>query len=64
MTDAEAMELLRLLYKYVMEYVTEYDSCRDMRISEVADDLAMSMDGAPDEAERIAKRIVIEVSPF
>lgn len=52
MTDAQALELLRLLHVYV----TLYDN-REMTISEVAEDLAMSMDVTTDEADRIRQVI-------
>ena len=53
MTDQEALEFLRLLYKYV----TEYSSCTDMHISEMAEDLAMSMDVTSNEADRLRREI-------
>lgn len=54
MTDAQATELLRLLHAYV----TEYGSCsNDVTISDVAEDLAMSMDETSDEADRLRRDI-------
>lgn len=53
MTDYEALELLRLLHKYVFEEVPDHD----MQISELASDLAMSMDMTTDEADNLRKEI-------
>lgn len=53
MTDHEALTLLQLLAKYV----TEYDSCADMKISEMAEDLAMSMDVTTEEADELRRTI-------
>ena len=53
MSDTECMELLRLLYKYV----TEFGDCTDMKISEMAADLAMSMDETTNEADELRREI-------
>lgn len=53
MTDAECEELLRLLHKYV----TEYGSCSNMTVSEMAEDLAMSMDVTTDAADQYRREI-------
>lgn len=52
-TDKNAEELLILLEAYV----TEYESCADMKISEVAEDLAMSMDVTTDRADSALRNI-------
>jgi len=54
MTDKEILELLRLVYKYV----SEYGDSQDMTISEMVEDLAMSMDETTDEADRLRVEIV------
>jgi hypothetical protein len=53
MSDQEALELLRLLHKYV----TKYGHVDDMPISELAADLAMSMDVTTDEADELRQDI-------
>lgn len=53
MDDTEAMQLLRLLHKYV----TDHDIRTDDTIADVADDLAMSMDVTTDEADNIRKEL-------
>lgn len=45
MTDENVRKLLTLL----REYVDEYGTCANMKISEVAEDLAMSMDETTNE---------------
>lgn len=52
MTDKEALELLRLLHKYV----TEYDP-QVMDLGSLAADLAMSMDETTDEADQLRRDI-------
>lgn len=56
MTDKQALELLRLLHAYVTEYGS-FGSCEDMRLSECAEDLAMSMDETTDEADQLRREI-------
>lgn len=46
MTDAECEQLLELLAKYV----SEYQEGEDMSITDLAGDLAMSMDPTTDKA--------------
>lgn len=58
MTDNQCVELLRLLHKYV----TEYNDCVDMPISEMAQDLAMSMDRTTVEADQLRREIENAVS--
>lgn len=53
MSDAEALELLRLLHKYV----TSDPIGDDLYISELASDLAMSLDVITDEADRLRREI-------
>jgi len=57
-TDTDALALLRLLHVYV----TEYDSCADMRLSDMAEDLCMSMDETPDEADQLRRAIEVAVT--
>lgn len=52
-TDEECLAFLRLLHKYV----TEYGDCADMQLSDLAEDLAMSMDHTTDEADRLRVEI-------
>lgn len=59
MTDAQARELLRLLALYV----TEYESCADMRLSEMASDLAISMDATTDEDDANRRLVETYVTP-
>lgn len=58
MTDEECVALLRLMHKYV----TEFDSCTDMSISDMAEDLAMSMDVTTDEADMLRQEITAAVT--
>lgn len=53
MNDFEALALLRLLHKYV----EEFGSSTNMTISELAEDLAMSMDETIDEADFLRAEI-------
>jgi hypothetical protein len=53
MTDQECVDMLRLLHSYVVEY----GSSADMKISEMAEDLAMSMDVTTNEADRLRRWI-------
>jgi hypothetical protein len=52
MSDAEALALLRGLHTYVVEYGGD-----DLRMSELAADLAMSMDVTSDEADSLRREI-------
>lgn len=58
MTDHEALELLRLLHKYV----EAYGEGEDLPISELAGDLAMSMDVTTDEADNLRREIEAAIS--
>jgi hypothetical protein len=58
LTDKECVELLRLLHKYV----SEYGDSADMTISEMAEDLAMSMDETTDEADQLRVEIVARLA--
>lgn len=40
MTDEQARDLLGMIHTYV----TEYESCADMTISQMAEDIVMSLD--------------------
>lgn len=51
MSDQEALELLRLLAKYVTEYPES--SASAMSVADVAEDLAMSMDVTTTEADEL-----------
>jgi hypothetical protein len=51
--DAEALQLLRLIKKYADEYGIE----EGMTVSELVDDLAMSMDNTSDEADEIRRQL-------
>lgn len=53
MDDNEAMQLLRLLYKYHEEHAIDPDDS----IGDLVEDLAMSMDNTSDEAEKIRREI-------
>jgi hypothetical protein len=53
MSDAECLQALKLLHKYV----TEYDSCANMSLTDYAEDLAMSMDETTDEADNLRREI-------
>lgn len=53
MTDAQTLSLLRKLH----HYVSEFGSCSDMKLSEVAEDIAMSMEVTTDEADRLRVEI-------
>lgn len=59
MTDTEARQLLALLHRYV----SEYSSCTDMAISEVADDLVRSMDNPTARDEQFNAEIESAVTP-
>ena len=56
MSDEEALQLLRLLWRYV-RYAGDQPS-DNITISELAEDLAMSMSPTPDEADEL--RVLIE----
>jgi DNA-binding transcriptional ArsR family regulator len=60
MTDEEAVKLLRLLHQYVMEYRDVL--LRHMTVSELAEDLAMSMDTTTDEADKLRREIEEAIS--
>lgn len=54
MSDEEAVQLLELLFKYV----TEYESCTDMKISEMAEDIEMSVESdLTDRAASLVREI-------
>jgi hypothetical protein len=54
MTDAQALELLRLLHAYV----TEYGSCsNDVTLGDVAEDLVESLDTYNPNAEALRDEI-------
>jgi len=55
MTDEEALELLRLLYRYV-RYAGDQPS-EDIRISELASDLALSDESGLDEVQDLNSQI-------
>lgn len=55
MTDEEALQLLRLLWRYV-RYAGDQPS-DDIKISELAEDLAMSDSSALDEVQDLANQI-------
>lgn len=52
MTDKDCLYLLRLLWEYVKE-----GSYEDCSISELAEDLAMSMDETSEEADQLRQEI-------
>lgn len=53
MTDAECVELLRLLHKYLEEYGYSADST----VGDIAEDAAMSMSETTDEADELRRKI-------
>lgn len=55
--DNHAEELLRLLHLYVNDPDTLAGGVEDIRISELAEDLAMSMDSTSDAADRYRREI-------
>lgn len=55
--DNHAEELLRLLHLYVHDFDTLSGGIEDLRISELAEDLAMSMDETTDAADRYRREI-------
>lgn len=54
MNDQKCLELLRLLNQYFEEY-TEYEP--SMTVSELVDDIAMSMDITSDEADHYRQQM-------
>lgn len=54
MTNTECEQLLELLHKYVTEYSS---GSPNMEISELAEDLAMSMDVTTDRADFLRSEI-------
>jgi len=54
MTDSECEELLRLLHKYVFEYDPP---ASNMRLSDMIEDLAMSMDHTTDKADQYRREM-------
>ncbi len=55
MSDREALDLLRLLYRYV-RYAGDQPG-DDIKISELADDLHMSLDESSVEADQLCTEI-------
>lgn len=53
MTDDEALQLLRLLHKYL----ETFNESSSIPVVELADDLAMGMDETTDEADRLRREI-------
>ena len=60
MSDREALDLLRLLYRYV--YFAGDQPSDDITISALAEDLAMSMDETSEEADQLRREIEVGVS--
>lgn len=58
MTDREALELLRLIYKYADEYSEDITDS----ISDMVADLAMSMDVTSDEADALRAGIEVQLT--
>ena len=53
-SDSEARIMLRLLSKYV----NEFGDCANMKLSELAADLCMSMDETTDDDDRCYRSII------